>query len=71
MGLIRELSISDDGSVNIVLRPSSPVCPLAFVLAAKVKEALEAMEETRCVNLRVVDFIKADEINKMMAEAYE
>ncbi len=71
MGLIKELSISDDGSVNVVLRPSSSVCPLAFVLAANIKKALEEMEETRCVNLKIVDFVRADELNKMMAEAYE
>ena len=69
MGLIKELSVSDDGSVNVVLRPSSPVCPLAFVLAANIKEALEEMEETRCVNLKIVDFVRADELNRMMAEA--
>jgi len=40
MGLIRELSISDDGTVNVVFRPSSPVCPLAYVLAANIKKAL-------------------------------
>ena len=68
-GLIKELSISDDGSVNIVLRPSSPVCPLAFVLAANIKETLKEMEGTRCVNLKIVDFVRADELNKMMSEA--
>jgi metal-sulfur cluster biosynthetic enzyme len=69
MGLIKELSVSDEGVINIVLRPSSPVCPLAFVLAANIKEALEEMEETRCVNLKIVDFVRAGELNKMMAEA--
>ncbi len=69
MGLIKELSISDDGSVNIVLRPSSPVCPLAFVLAVNIKKALEEMEKVSCVHLKIVDFDRADELNKMMAEA--
>ena len=69
MGLIKEMSVSDHGEVNVVFRPSSPVCPLAFVLAANIKEALEEMEETRCVNLKIVDFVRADELNRMMAEA--
>ena len=63
MGLIRELSVSDDGSVNIVLRPSSPVCPLAFALAANIKAALEEVDE---VHLRIVNFDRADELNAMM-----
>jgi len=66
MGLIKELSISDDSSVNIMLRPSSPVCPLAFVLAANIKEALEEVKGVSCVHLRIVDFIRADELNTMM-----
>ena len=69
MGLIKELSISDNGTANVVLRPSSPVCPLAFVLAANIKKALEEVNGVSSVHLKIVDFIRADELNKMMAEA--
>jgi metal-sulfur cluster biosynthetic enzyme len=69
MGLIRELSISDNGQVNIVLRPSSPVCPMAFTLAANIKEAIEGLNEVKSVHLTIVDFIRADELNKMMEDA--
>ena len=66
MGLIKELSLSIDGAVDVTFRPSSPVCPLAFVLAANIKEALEEVKEVSCVHLRIVDFIRADELNTMM-----
>ena len=66
MGLIRELSISDDNTVNVVFRPSSPVCPLAFVLASNIKKALEGVESVGKVHLKVVDFVRADELNKLM-----
>ena len=69
MGLIKELSISDDSEVNIILRPSSPVCPMAFVLAANIKEAVEEVDEVDSVHLKIVDFIRADELNKMMEES--
>jgi metal-sulfur cluster biosynthetic enzyme len=69
MGLIRELSISDDGIVDVILRPSSPVCPLAFVLAADIKKTLEELENVNKVHLRIVDFVRADELNKMIGEA--
>ncbi len=68
MGLIKELSISDDGTVNVILRPSSPVCPLAFVLAVSIKKALEEVEGTNAVHLKIIDFVRADELNAMMAE---
>ncbi len=66
MGLIKELSLSIDGAVDVTFRPSSPVCPLAFVLAANIKEALEEVKEVSCVHLRIVDFARADELNAMM-----
>ena len=69
MGLIRELSVSDDGIVGVVFRPSSPVCPLAFVLAANIKKNLEELENVNKVHLRIVDFVRADELNKMIEEA--
>jgi metal-sulfur cluster biosynthetic enzyme len=69
MGLIRELSVSDDGIVDVVFRPSSPVCPLAFVLAANIKKTLEELENVSKVHLQIVDFIRADELNEMMEES--
>ena len=66
MGLIKELSLSIDGAVDVTFRPSSPVCPLAFVLAVNIKEALEGVKEVNCVHLRIVDFVRADELNTMM-----
>jgi metal-sulfur cluster biosynthetic enzyme len=67
MGLIKELSFSND-VVNVIFRPSSPICPLAFVLAANIKKALEEMDEVSSVHLKVVDFVRADELNKIMED---
>ncbi len=66
MGLISELTISDDSTVSVVFRPSSPVCSLAFVLAANIKKALEEVEKVSCVHFRIVDFVRADELNTIM-----
>ena len=69
MGLVKELSVSHNGQVNIVLRPSSPVCPLAFTLAANIKQAVSELSEVNDVNLKIVDFVRADELNRMMEGA--
>ncbi len=69
MGLIREMSMSEDGIVSVVFRPSSPVCPLAFVLAIDIKNALEEIDEVSEVHLKVIDFARAEELNRMMEEA--
>ena len=69
MGLIKEMSVSGDGVVDIILSPSSPVCPLAFALASNIKKALEEVEAVSRVHLKVVNFVRADELNAMMKEA--
>ena len=66
MGLIRELSVSDHNTVSVTFRPSSPVCPLAFVLAANIKKTLEEVGDVSCVHLKTVDFARADELNTIM-----
>ena len=66
MGLIKEISVSDDNTVGVTFRPSSPVCPLAFVLAVNIKKALEGVGGVKCVHLKTVDFDRADELNSMM-----
>lgn len=68
MGLVKELSVSDDGVVNVILRPSSPICPLAFVLAVNIKEAFEKVEEITSVHMKVIDFVRADELNAMLEQ---
>jgi hypothetical protein len=39
------------------------------VLAANIKTALEELENVGKVHLRIMDFVRADEINEMMEES--
>lgn len=67
MGLIRDLAI-DDGSVLLTFRPSSPFCPLGFKLALMIREAVEKLPEVRKIKIKAIDFIYADQLNKMLEE---
>ena len=67
MGLITDLTTSDEGTVSAVFKPSSPVCPLAYVLAIDIKRALEEIDGVNNVDLVVVDFVGAERLNKMLS----
>ena len=67
MNLIVGLDIHD-GVVDVVFRPSAPTCPLGVQLAYSIKHAIKGVEGVKKVNMTVVDFIMANELNKMLAE---
>ena len=68
MGLIRELSVSGDGIVSVTFRPPTPIYRLAFVIVPNIKKALEELDGVTEVRVKVVDFFKAEELNRMMEE---
>ncbi len=67
MNLIVDLKVHD-GIVDVVFRPSAPTCPLGVQLAYSIKHAIKGVEGVKKVNMTVVDFIMANELNKMLAE---
>ena len=44
MDLIHDLEVATDGSVSLVFRPSSPICPMAYTLANSIKKRLETLK---------------------------
>ena len=67
MNLIMDLKVKD-GDVEAVFRPSAPTCPLGVQLAYSVKKAIQDVEGVRNVKLTVVDYIMANELNKMLED---
>ena len=67
MNLIVDLKVHD-GMVDVVFRPSAPACPLGVQLAYSIKHAIKGVEGVKKLNMTVVDFIMANELNKMLAE---
>lgn len=71
MRLVRELEVGDKGQVCLTFRPSSPVCPMAFSLGAKIVQALQALEGVRRVQVRVEDFVHARQLDRLLREMDE
>ena len=67
MNLILKLEVKE-GDVDVVFRPSAPTCPLGVQLAYSVKKAIKDVEGVKDVHMTVVDYIMADELNKMLEE---
>ena len=56
MDLIHDTAVSADGSVSLVFRPSSPICPMAYSLANSIKKRLETVKGVSSVQIRVENF---------------
>ena len=71
MDLVRSLSATDDGKVEVEFRPSSFVCPLALDLAQEIRQSLKEVEGVKSVRVEVTDCLWADEINQAIREEEE
>lgn len=66
MKLIRDLDVDEEGWVRFTFRPSSVVCPLAFTLGPRIKQAVEAVEGVRGVRVDVEGFAQAGRLEELL-----
>jgi metal-sulfur cluster biosynthetic enzyme len=66
MDLIYDTEVRADGSVSLVFRPSSPICPMAYSLANSIKQKLEAVKGVSSVKIRVENFERAAHLESLL-----
>jgi metal-sulfur cluster biosynthetic enzyme len=66
MQLVQTLTVDEDGNVSYQFRPSSPLCPIAVPLVVSILEAIQEIQGVRKQDIEVVDYIQADELNRML-----
>jgi metal-sulfur cluster biosynthetic enzyme len=66
MNLIHDLTVTPDGSVSLVFRPSSPVCPMAYALANSIKKKIEAIENIDVIDIKVENFERAEHLQSLL-----
>ncbi len=66
MDLIHDMEVATDGSVSLVFRPSSPVCPMAYALANSIKKRLEIIDKVASVRIRVENFERAAHLESVL-----
>ena len=68
MRLVEDLEVDEGGVVRYKFRPSSPLCPLAVPLALSIHEAVAEVDGVTGQEIKVVGYIKAEELNAMLQE---
>jgi len=68
MRLVEDLEVDEGGVVRYKFRPSSPLCPLAVPLALSIREAVAEVDGVTGQEIKVVGYIKAEELNAMLQE---
>jgi metal-sulfur cluster biosynthetic enzyme len=68
MQLVKNLKVDENGSVSLTFVPSSPHCPLGFQLAISIYEAVKKVDGVTQVKIDVENFVRADELNKILDE---
>jgi metal-sulfur cluster biosynthetic enzyme len=66
MDLIHDLAVGSDGSVSLIFRPSSPICPMAYSLANSIKTTIEAVNRVSAVNIRIENYEKAEHLENLL-----
>lgn len=66
MDLIHDLGVTGDGAVSLVFRPSSPICPMAYSLAAAIKKRLQTVDRVTSVRIKVENFEKAAHLESLL-----
>jgi len=65
MGCIKNIS-EKDGEVTIEFTPTSPFCPIAFFLAASIKDAAEKVEGVKSVKVLSRGHMMDEQINEFV-----
>ncbi|MHC1627239.1 MAG: metal-sulfur cluster assembly factor [Candidatus Nezhaarchaeales archaeon] len=65
MGCIKSIS-EKDGEVTIEFTPTSPFCPIAFFLAASIKEAVERVDGVKSVRVLSRGHMMDEQINEFV-----
>ena len=68
MRVIKDLRVDDEGRVKVILHPTSPVCPLAYKVAADIKLAIKGVEGVKGVEMKVEGFKDAARLESMLRE---
>ncbi|MEJ5376463.1 MAG: iron-sulfur cluster assembly protein [bacterium] len=68
MKLVRHVQIKEGRGVELVFRPSSRTCPLAFALGAEIKAALIKVAGVETVSIKVENFHRAAELEQILGQ---
>jgi len=66
MDLIHNIEVTSTGSVSLVFRPSSPICPMAYTLGNSIKKAIQSITGIKSLEIHVENFEKAAHLESLL-----
>ena len=66
MGIVKDVTIRDDGVVSLTFRPSSPTCPMAYALAGTIKNKIESVQGVKSLTISVENFTNSDQLEQLI-----
>jgi len=66
MELIDHVKIDDAGNVSLVFRPSSPVCPMAYTLANRIKGKIKDLDWVNKVSIKVENYTRSEHLETLL-----
>ena len=68
MRLVKDLYIDKGGAVNYTIEPSSPLCPVAAILALSIKLAVADVSGVKSQKTQIKNYVSAEELTKIINE---
>ncbi len=66
MKLVQDMELNEDNKLFYTFRPSSSLCPIAIPLVLDIIHAVREIHEITGQKVTVVNYMQADELNKML-----
>jgi metal-sulfur cluster biosynthetic enzyme len=66
MKLIENLVVDASGQVRYMIRPSSPLCPVAVFLAVQVKMVIASVPGVTAQKIIVTNYIESDKLTELI-----
>lgn len=71
MQLVCDMKVDENGLVDYVFRPSSPLCPIAVPLALQIIQAIGETPGVSNQRITVKEYIEADKLNQLLRTCLE
>lgn len=64
--LVSDLKVDEEGNVSLTFRPTSFFCPIGIQLALMIKKAVKEVKGVKKVDVKVVDFVWAEQAEEYL-----
>jgi metal-sulfur cluster biosynthetic enzyme len=58
--------VDESGQVSYTFRPSSPLCPIAVVLAVMIRRAVSQVRGVAGQHIQVIDYVQAELLTELL-----